>query len=174
MFLLSGSLVDRQIVSLSTGDDTAVTKSLILNPDNLKVEGIYCQEQDPKRESVLLTQDIRDITPRGIIINDYNDLSDEADLVRLKKVIDIAYDIIGKKVITKEKEKVGKVADFAVENMSLYVTKLYVEQSILKNIHFGQLIIERNQILEVTKKHIIIKHLKEPVKESVSPKVQIA
>jgi hypothetical protein len=61
--------------------------------------------------------------------------------------------------VTTDKEKVGKVSDFATETETMFVQKIYVAQSILKSITGGSLSIDRTQINEITPKRIIINEL---------------
>ena len=108
---------------------------------------------------MLLTQDIRDMVPKGFVVNDHDVLSEPEELVRLKKVIELSYNPIGKQVVTISKSKVGKVSDYAFDNNSMYIQKLYVSQSILKSFTGGTLSVDRSQINEITPKKIIINEL---------------
>jgi hypothetical protein len=78
---------------------------------------------------VLLYQDIRDIMPNGYVVNDHDVLVEPTELVRLKSVIDLNFDIMGKHVVTISKQRVGKVSDYATETETMYIQKIYVAQS---------------------------------------------
>jgi hypothetical protein len=101
-------------MSLRTGQPIAAVTAAIFNPNNLKIEGFYCQDRFDKRELILLYQDIREVLPIGYVVNDFEVLVDPDELVRLKEVLELNYEIIGKPVQTISKEKVGKVSDFAL------------------------------------------------------------
>lgn len=159
MLQLSASLLNKSVLSLRTGAPIATVTAPIFNPDNLKIEGFYCTDRFDKRQLILLYQDIRDILPKGYVVNDHDVLVEPEDLVRLKKVIELNFDLIGKQVVTLDKEKVGKVSDYATETETMFVQKIYVAQSILKNLTGGSLSIDRTQINEITPKRIIINEL---------------
>jgi sporulation protein YlmC with PRC-barrel domain len=107
----------------------------------------------------MLFQDIREIISTGYIVNDHDVLVEPEELVRLKDVIKISYELIGKPVYTTSKEKVGRVSDYAVEIETMYIQKLYVSQSLIKNFTGGTLSVDRSQIQEVTDKKVIINDL---------------
>jgi sporulation protein YlmC with PRC-barrel domain len=159
MLQLSGTLLHKPVLSLRTGQPVAVVTGPIFNPKNLKIEGFYCEDSIDKRQLVLLYQDIRELIPEGFVVNDHDVLAESDELVRLKEIIDLRFDLIGKRVQTISKEKVGKVSDYAVETETMFVQKIYVVQSILKSLTGGSLSIDRTQINEITKKHIIINDL---------------
>lgn len=161
MLLLSDSVVHKPILSLRAGVPVALVIAPIINPDNLKMEGFYCQDSADKKELVLLYQDIRDILSTGVVVNDYDVLAEPEDLVRLKELLDMRFDIIGKPVETVSREKVGKVSDYAFESSMMYIQKLYVSQSILKSLTSGALSVDRSQIHEITPKKVIIHDLLE-------------
>lgn len=140
----------------------------IINPNNLKIEGLYCQDTFHKGTLVLLSQDIRDIITQGVVVNDYDVLVEPDELVRLKDLMKIDFDIIAKPVVTVTKEKVGKVNDYAVEVETMYIQKIYVGQNLLKSFSGGQLSVDRNQIVEITDKKIIIQDLLKPDKKPVT------
>ena len=48
-------------MSLRTGGEIASISAPIINPDNLKIEGFYCEDRYDKKQLVLLFQDIREI-----------------------------------------------------------------------------------------------------------------
>ncbi len=146
-------------MSLRTGSAVATITGVIINPDNLKVEGFFCQDRFEKRELVLLPQDIRDIMAKGYVINDHDVLAEPDELVRLKKVMDLNFELLGKQVVTVSKQKVGKVSDFATETGSMYVQKIYVAQSVLKSLTGGSLSIDRSQVQEITPRRIIVNDL---------------
>lgn len=159
MLQLSNNLLDKSVLSLRTNSAVAIIKSAIINPDNLKIEGFYCQDKFDKKIYVLLYQDIREILPQGYIVNDHDVLVEPEDLIRLKKVMDLNYNLLGKPVVTVNKEKVGKVSDFATETDTMFVQKIYVAQSVFKSLAGGSLSVDRNQIQEITPRRIIISEL---------------
>jgi len=160
MLILSNSLLNKAVVSLRTGAPIAAITGPIINPDNLKIEGFYCQDRfDKKKQLVLLYQDIREILPKGYVVNDHEVLAEPEDLVRLQKVMSINFELVGKQVVTLSKEKVGKVSDYATESETMFVQKIYVAQSVLKSLTGGSLSIDRSQVNEITPRRIIINDL---------------
>ncbi|MDB5186505.1 MAG: hypothetical protein JWL85_1028 [Candidatus Saccharibacteria bacterium] len=167
MLQLSNSLIDRPVLSLRTGGHIATTVSAIFNPNNLKIEGFYCSDRFEKRTTVLLTQEIRDIIAQGFVVNDHESLTDPEELVRLKEILAINFELIGKPVYTVSKEKLGKINDYAADSETLYVQKLYVGPSLLKSLSSGQLSIDRTQIVEITNKKIVVQDLMQMTKSAL-------
>lgn len=160
MLQLSANLINKSILSLRTGSTIASITAPIINPDNLKIEGFYCRDRfNKKKELILLYQDIRDIMANGYVVNDHDVLSEPGELIRLKKVLELNYELLGKQVVTVGKQRVGKVSDYATEMETMYVQKIYVAQSILKNFTGGSLSIDRTQVNEITPRRIIINEL---------------
>ncbi len=157
MLQLSGMIINRPVLSLRTGTPVATALAPIINPNNLKIEGFFCKSG--RKQVILVAQDIRDVLPQGIVVNDEDVLTDQSELVRLKDVIGINFELLGKHVETASKRKLGKVNDYATETGSMYVKKIYVAQPIYKNISGGNLGIDRTQIIEITDKKIIVNDL---------------
>jgi len=164
MLLLNSMLQNVPIMSLRNGQLLGETTDFVINPANLKIVAFKCTINNSKQPLFLLNQDIRDMSDNKIFINDYEVLSEAKDLIRLKELIDLKFIIVGKMVVTKTKQKLGKVKEFSVDNTSLFLQKLYIAQPIYKNIYGGQLIIDRNQIVEVTNTQIIVKDILQPTK----------
>jgi uncharacterized protein YrrD len=160
MLQLSASLTHCPVLSLRTGTEVATTIQPIINPNNLKIEGFYCDDyNDHKRNAILLYQDIREVLPQGIVVNDYDVLVDPEELIRLQDILNLQFVVLGKQVTTVSGDKVGKVTDFSVEVDSMLIQKLYVTQSLLKNLIGSNLGIDRTQIVEITDKKIVIQDL---------------
>jgi sporulation protein YlmC with PRC-barrel domain len=157
MLQLSGALLNKSVLSLRTGSPVASVSSAIINPDNLKVEGFYCKDRfDKKKELVLLYQDIRDVMKGGFVVDDHDVLAEPGELVRLKKVLELNFELLGKPVVTVSKQKVGKVSDYAVEIETMFVQKLYVSQSLIRSLTGAALSVDRSQVQEITPRRIII------------------
>lgn len=167
MLVLSKNLLNRAVMSLRTGGSVGMAGQPLINPNNLKIEGFYVDDRVSRKRLVLLTQDIRDIVPQGFAIDDREVLSEPEDLVRLKEVIDINFELIGKTVVTVNKHKVGKVADWAAESTTFYIQKLYVGRSMLRSLNAGQLSIDRTQIIEITDSKIVVQEILKPKKGAV-------
>lgn len=159
MLQLSNALSNRPVLSLRTGGVIATATVPIINPNNLKIEGFYCTDSRSKQTLVLVSQDIRDIIAQGYVVNDHEVLAEPEELIRLHEIMNINYDPIKKLVVTVSKDKVGKVIDYATDIDSMYIQKLYVSQSLMKQITGGNLGIDRTQVQEITNKKIIIQDL---------------
>ncbi len=159
MLKLSDTIMNQPVLSLRTGGPIAVAYEPIINPNNLKIEGFYCQEagRNNKNPLALLTQDIREWIPQGFAVNDHEDLSEPDDLLRLQPIMKLQFELLGKAVYTQNKKRLGKVADFALDVESFTVEKLYVGQNIVKNFSGTSLVVDKNQIVEITDKRIIIR-----------------
>lgn len=166
MLKLSTMYYNRPIMSLRTGGKIATAIEPLINPNNLKIEGFFCQDAFEKKELILLAQDIRDTLPQGFAVDDHSVLAEPVDLIRHKKIIDIRYQLLGKPVIVSKRKRLGKVVDYAIEAETFYIQKLYVGQHLLKSLTNGQLSVTRDRIIEITPKHIKVKDPKEPIKES--------
>lgn len=164
MLQLSASLLNRPVLSLRTGGVVATTTTPIINPTNLKIEGFYCSDAfERKKVLVLLYQDIRDVIAQGFVINDHDVLAEPEELVRLKSVMELQFELTGKQVVTVSRQKIGKVVDYSTETTTMFVQKIYIGQSLFKNLTGGSLGIDRTQIVEITDRRVVIQDLSQKV-----------
>jgi sporulation protein YlmC with PRC-barrel domain len=163
MLQLSGMIINHPLLSLRTGTQVGVVQVPIINPNNLKIEGFYCSDDSSRKQLILVSQDIRDVLPQGVVVNDQDVLTEPEELVRLRDVMKSNFELIGKHVVTTDKTKLGKVSDYAVETSSMYIQKIYITQSIFKNFSGGNLGIDRTQIVEITDKKIVVQDLRQKV-----------
>lgn len=128
----------------------------IINPNNLHIDGFYTNATNIKKNGVILDIDIRELTTKGLIINDHKDITEPDELIRLKPIIDLNFKLIGKPVYTSNK-KIGKISDYAVDTKSLFITKIHVQPTLFNSFKHSHLIIDRKNVIEVTDKHIVVK-----------------
>lgn len=156
MLQLSGMLLNRPVLSLRSGTRIGTAVEPLINPNNLKIEGFYCVDRFSKSKLILLEQDIRDVLPQGFVVNDHDALTSPGELVRLQKILELHFVLLGKPVISDKKRHIGKVEDFATNIDSMMVQKLYVSQSLFKSFAGGNLGVDRSQIVEINPKRIVI------------------
>lgn len=149
------------MLSLRSGTQIGTALSPIINPNNLKIEGFYCQVRGQKKEMVLLSQDIRELIPQGFVVNDQDAFSAPDELVRLQDIIGLGFNVLSKQVVTASGDKIGKVGDYAADTQSMFIHKLYVNRSLLKHFASGSLGIDRTQIVEITDRSIIVNDLEQ-------------
>ena len=153
------------IISFRISDIVANISEPIIQPDGLTIIGFFVNPIRGGDRLVLMNEDVREVSNKGMIIDDAEKLMDLDDLVRIKEVVDLNFMIIGKKVETEKKHKVGKVQNFAIEDKSWLVKKVYVSSSILKDFTSTGRVIDRTQIVDVTDTKIVIKDSDEKVTE---------
>lgn len=158
MLRLSKSLYNQPIISLRLGRPVAMASEPIINPHNLKIVGWWCKSPGGRtKPQVLVAEDVREFSLQGIIINDEDDLVYAEDLVRHKDILSIHFQLTGKPVKTK-RAKLGKISDYAFDNDSLFIQKLYVARPLGKLFNSEDtLIVDRTQIIEVTDHQILVR-----------------
>jgi len=175
MLLMSKSLYNRPVVSLQHGAPIAVAVEPIINPHNLKILGWWCKTRGATKQQVLLSEDVREVMPQGIAVNDESALSHSDDLVRHNEILTIHFQLLNKVVKTK-RHKLGRVSDFAYENGGMLVQKLYVTRPLTKLLaKEDTLIVDRNQIIEVTDHYILVRDTDIKVtEEELAPAIEAA
>lgn len=154
---MSKSLYNQKVMSLRLGSPIAIAIEPIINPHNLKILGWWCKTPGGTKQQVLLAEDVREILPQGLAVNDADAISHSNDLVRHNEILTIHFQLLNKAVKTK-RQKLGKVADFAYDNEAMLIQKLYVTRPLTKLFASEDtLIIDRNQIIEVSDHYILVR-----------------
>lgn len=158
MLLLGSKLLNLPVLSLQTGTKLAVTEKAIIDPADLtvvayKVHSIRLLE----KPSYLRVADIREISPIGVIIDSHEELVEADDVIKIKKLIDLDFDLMNIKVINEQKINQGHVLDYIIDSNSLYIKKLRVKQKFLSSFNKTEMLIDRTQIVEISKKYIMVK-----------------
>lgn len=165
--MMGKSLYNRPVMSMRSGSQIAMALEPIINPHNLKILGWWSKTAGARGNLVLLAEDVREVMPQGLAVNDEEALVAPEDLVRHREILDIKFQLIDKTVKTK-RQKLGKVSDFSY-NDGMFVQKLYVARPVTK-IFSSQdtLLIDRTQILEVTDAYILVRDSEVKVAEEAA------
>lgn len=155
MLLLGSSFAKIPILSLRTGAKVGNVVGHLINPHSLTVDALWIKKLSGKTPHLLLPSFIRETSPKYIVINDEDALEDPDELVRLHKIIDMKYELLGKKVVS-GKLAIGKVIDYAVDSEHYTIQKLYASPSIWNTFKNSRLTIDRSQIVAVSHKKVIV------------------
>ena len=136
----------------SSGRICTVT-GIVIKPNNLHIDEFRCRIVGG-RQQLLSPLDIRDLSPQGIVINDHDILLDEVDAIRLKPVLTLNYQLVGKSAFV-GKRKIGRVEGYAIDLESLFIQKIYVRPGLLSRMNSDRLVFDRSAIKEVTDTKVV-------------------
>lgn len=158
MLMLIERLMVMPVVSLQTGAPLADIDGPIIDPRQLHIVAFYCRgPRLAETPAVLHTDDIREVSNLGLLVDGAENIMSPSDLVRLQEIMSMHFSLEDKQVVDDTGRKVGKVASFVVETNTFYVVKLNIRPSLLQGFNTAERVIDRTQIVEITDDKIVVK-----------------
>lgn len=158
MLILGSRLISTPVMGLQTGTKLAETKNPVIDPGSLKiiayeVSGRLLSENP----SFIRIADIRELSDVGFIIDSNDEFIGLDDVINLKKIYELNFNLINHSVIDEIGRKLGKVCDYSLETDTFLIQQLNIKRNIIKSFNETNLLIHRTQIIEINDKDIIVK-----------------
>ncbi len=158
MLIRSKQLTKASVISLHTSHIIGELGEAIINPSGLEIAGYYCNLPQPRPEPmVLLSRDIRQAMPKRVFINSIDEVTAATALMRYQEIMELKFGLIGKTVKTVSKKRLGKVEEYVIDSLNWRVQTLHVKQSLLRSLSESALIIDRQQIVEVSDTEVTVR-----------------
>ena len=158
MLLPSTRFIDTPVMSLQTGSELGRTIKPIINPRELSIVAFELHginlDFDP---SLLRINDIREIGPMGMIIDSSDELISVSEVIKIKEIYELNFELVGLKVIDDKKRNVGKVTGFTLDASSFFIQQLQVKRPLLKSFGDTEFLIHRSQVVKITDDYLIVK-----------------
>ena len=162
MLILASKLLNTPIIGLQTGSQLALTGNAIINPENLQILAYQLKANSFSNEEMLIRiADIRELSRIGFIIDSGEDFILPTDVIKIKEIIDLDFDILNLKVEDEKGSKIGKIIDYTLSLADFSVQQLIVKRPFLKSLNDLTLTIHRSQIVAISDNVITIRHEKE-------------
>ena len=158
MLVYNSHLIGAPVLSVQTGNPIGRVIGSIVDPNDLKI--IAFRLDGPLIEypnDILDVSSIREYSSFGFVIDDIDELVAPDDVVKIKNVLDLNFDLLTLKAETKKGYKLGKIIDFIVTSEDYITQHIIVKRPTLKSLLDPELIISRKSILEVTDYKVIIR-----------------
>ena len=126
----------------------------VIDPNNLKTVGFVTLTG--KETNILSPMSVREVSSFGFVIDSAEELVGMEDILRVKQVLDLHFDILGKKVETRKRTRLGKVIGYTMTE-DFAIAQLKVKRPVWKRAGVEELLIPRNEVVEVTDEKIIVK-----------------
>jgi len=158
MLILGSRLINTPIMGLQTGTRLASTKLPVVDPSNLKilayeVDGALLSE----KPSFIRIADVRELSDVGLIIDSNDEFIGANDVIKIKEVYELDFNLIDMNVTDESKRKLGKVYNYSLNTDNFIIQQLNVRQGIFKSLSDSELLINRSQIVEINNNEIIVK-----------------
>ncbi len=157
MLILSEAIYDKKVMSIHAGGAIASLQDPVIDPKDLKIIGFSVAARGLKYYSVLHSNDIREWGKLGVIVNSEDAIMEVDDnMPKLKQLAEAGFSLQGIGVRTESGKRLGEVRSFVFESEGYFVVKLNVEKKGILSLMNNTRTIERDSIVNVTKKFLIV------------------
>lgn len=170
MLVASTKLIGTPVLSVQAGGAIGRITEPIVDPDTLKIVAFRLAGGPIPRSgaNLLDVSSIREYSSLGAVIDDIDELISTEDVVKISKVLELNFNLIGLKAETKKGSKLGKVIDYTVTQDNFTVQQIIIKRPLVKGFIDPELTISRKEISEVTDYKIIIKDEIKKLKEKAA------
>ena len=166
MLVANSRLLTLPILSVQDSGKIATISNTIIDPDSLKIIALRVRgATNAEGGNVLDVNSIREYSNMGLVIDSSDELISDNDVVKIGKVIELNFSLLGLKVETKKGSKLGKVMDFTVTDDNFSVQQIIVKRPTIKSLLDSELTIPRSEIVEITDYKVIVRDEEKVIKE---------
>ena len=166
MLVSANKLIGAPILSMQASGAIGRIAEPIIDPDTLKIIAFRAEGPVIDRTANILTaSSIREYSTFGVVIDSVDELVSSDDVVKIAKILELNFNLIGLKVETKKGSKLGKITDYTVTSDDFTVQQLIVKRPAIKSLIDPELTIHRKEIIELTDYKIIVKDEEKTIKK---------
>lgn len=166
MLIYNSRLLGMPILSVQDSGKIGTIANTIIDPDSLKIIALRIHgATNSEGGNILDIQSIREYSNLGLVIDSTDELVKDDDIVKISRVLELNFSLIGLKVESKKGSKLGKVLDFTVSEDNFSVAQIIVKRPTIKSFLDSELTIPRAEIVEVTDYKIIVRDEEKVIKE---------
>lgn len=167
MIIDSTRLLNYPVLSIHVGGMIAKTTSLIIDPNDLRIVGFQLDgpEVGGDNGTILQVKDVREFSNIGMVVDSIDEFVSPGDVIKLDEILNLNFELIGKKVESKKGSKIGKVSGFTVNTENFMVQQFVVQRPVMKSFLDPELLIGRSEIEKVTDDKIIVKDEEEKIRK---------
>lgn len=158
--MLASKLKDTPVMGLQTGSQLATIGAPVINPANLQILAYKLennQYSDSGEEMLVRIAELRELSRIGFIVDSGEDFILPTDVIRIKEILDLNFNIFGMKVVDEKGENIGKIEDFTINLMNFTIQQIIVRRPFFKSFSTPELTIHRNQITAIDDEKITIR-----------------
>ena len=154
------------VLSVQDSGKIGTISNTIVDPDTLKIIALRVHGAiGSDGGNILDVNSVREYSEFGLVIDSTEELVKDDDIVKIAKVLELNFSLIGLKVETKKGSKLGKVLDFTITDDNFSVAQIVVKRPTVKSFFDSELIIPRAEIVEITDYKIIVRDEEKVIKE---------
>ena len=158
MLLLGERLIGTPVMSLQVGVKVAETVEPVIDPRSLTIVAYEVDgpllEAHPK---FIRIADIRELSDIGMIIDSSDELVDADDIIKIKEIRNLNFELIGMKVIDERGKRLGKVEDYTLDTDSFVIQQISVKGGLINSLSSTGHVVHRSQITEISDTAITVK-----------------
>ncbi len=166
MLVYASRLIGARVLSVQAGGAIAQVSEPIIDPDTLKIIAFRLSGPlvNKSPANILDVSSIREYSNYGIVIDNIDELVAPDDVVKIAKVLELNFNLIGLKVETKKGSKLGKVSNYTVTSDNFTTQQIIVKRPVIKSFVDPELTIHRKEIVEITDYKVIVKDEEKVIK----------
>lgn len=158
MLLSTKELIGIPVMSLQTGTEIAVTTELIIDQATLHILSYELDgPQLTETPSFLRVEDIRELSDIGFIVDSSDTLTILDDIVVDIESYKTPLHLEGMRVIDDQGKKLGKVEKAIMDTTTFTIKQIHVKQPLFRNLSDTNLLINRSQIIDIKKDHLVVR-----------------
>ena len=166
MLIYNSKLLNMPVLSVQDSGKIGTIATTIVDPDSLKIIAFRVHGAvGNDGGNILDAKSVREYSNFGLVIDSTEELVKDEDIVKISKVLELNFSLLGLKVETKKGSKLGKILDFTVTEDNFSVQQIIVKRPTVKSFFDSELVVPRTEIVEVTDYKIIVRDEEKVIKE---------
>lgn len=167
MLVYSAQLNRYPVLSLHVGRPIAETIAPIIDPNDLKIIGFEIGGGVVGGEvgDILRTESIREFSDVGMIVDSEDVFVSRTDVIKIDEIMSLEFKLVGLKCVTKKGTKLGKIIDYTVDPTTFEIMQIVVQRPTFKAFIDPELIISRNEIVEVDDFKVTVKDEEDKIRK---------
>ena len=160
-------LVRCPILSLHVGQPIAEVVSSIIDPNDLKIIGFVVGGGVVGGEigNILRTESIREYSNIGMIVDSEDVFVSRVDVMKIDEIMSLEFKLAGLKCVTRKGKKLGNIISYTVVTTTFEIMQIVVQRPVLKAFIDPELVISRNEIVEVDDYKVTVKDEEDKIRK---------
>ncbi|RKW01191.1 MAG: hypothetical protein D8B38_04635 [Candidatus Saccharimonas sp.] len=173
MILLGSALANYPVMSLQMGGKVGSLAQPLVDPATLTIVAYTVNGSFANDTTMLLRlADVREMSELGMIIDSVDELITPTDVIKIQRLYELKFHLLGMTVQDKRGRRLGKISDYTIETGNFVIQQLIVRRSWLHRLNDAELVIHRSQIIEINNDAIIVQsqaETKKPEQKATQP-----